>query len=246
MKKIKIHVVFLVAFLLLSIGCDHAASQSQSNAGKTKTCGAAKTPASAKDFTDYEFVGERTNEKYDFNFQITALNNENWKGFNVAVRKNQTKRCLLYKTAYFDEGLFDKTVNIFSPDKEFLALPCGDETNGYCIYKMAKIAEYFNSPDNFSEGKSGGDYCVSGSDTFKNLIETIDAVKIINDEGDEIYEHKFSGWKTNTIVAFQIKAADSNDWHEFSYDVAEKRIDNSPEKFGTAKNKQGTIKISQK
>lgn len=243
-KETNFQIVFLVAALLLSIGCNRAASQSQPAGNKSKDCGAAKTRATAKDFGDYEYVGERTNEKYNFSFQVTALNNENWKGFDVSVRKMPTKRCLLYKTAYFDEGLADKAVDIFSPDKEFLALPCGDDTSGYCIYKMAKIAEYFNDAGNFSQGKGGGNYCSDGSDTFKNLIEKSDSIEIVDAEGNETYAHKFIGWKTNAIVAFQIRAEDSDDWHEFSYDVKEKKIYGAPEKFGAAKNERGTIKNS--
>lgn len=247
MRKINLHNVFLIAALLLVVGCDKASSQSpNADANKTKDCGAARTAAPIKNYADYEPVGERTNEKYDLNFQITALNNDNWKGFDVAIGKPSTKRCLLYKIAYFDEGLANETPEIFSSDREFTALPCGAENEGYCIYKTAKVAEYFGNASNFRAGKSGGNYCGGGMDTFKTPIEAVDSIKIVDEKGEETLLHKLVGWKGGTVFVFQAKTEqEGQQWREFSYDVAEKKIYGSTEKFGAAKNKQGTVKISQ-
>ena len=241
MKKIKSAILFFTVLCFLSVGCDQASSQ---NKNTTNDCGKKATSKNVKSYEDLETVGELTNDKYGLTLQIVANNNEFSKGFEISFNKNGTRRCLLYKTAYFDMGLADNLSVIISPDREFITLPCGEETSGYCIYKMAEIARYFNDEQNFKEGKTGGNYCGGGADTFKTLFEPTDKIEVFSSENEEGVLHEFGGWKSDRRFAFTVKTDGADVRRDFLYDISEKKIyGTETEKSGAAKNNAGVIKI---
>jgi len=224
MRGSRVLISFVVLLCFLTIGCDQATSQSRNISKKTTNCSRKRAKNAPKTYDDFEIVGETKNTKYSFNLIVTARNDEFNKGFDISFWKSGEKKCLLYKTSSFDPGINSKNFKFFSPDEELVVLPCGADSPGYCIYDMKKVAEYFNDRDNFREGKTSGNYCEGGMDTFKTPIEISDSVGVFNLKDEEFFPQKFGGWKSDTEFVFHVQTDSSNNWQEFIYNAKAREI----------------------
>lgn len=221
MRNRKFNTIFLIAALLISAACGQVASQSQDTASvETRQANVA-----LKDET-----AVKPNSKYRLSIISRLIENEAGKKYyEYKIRDDRTKRELPIN--FYEYALCvpaEKTVEVWSPNEEYLILNCG----GFCVYRASETAKTFGKSKSFQAEKYHG--------------KTV----IVTDMGNSEYEQEFVKWDENdsfTLRATRVKydgAARSEKFapEEYRYDIARRKLICLSDVCGFTKDKNGRLK----
>lgn len=251
----QLYSLFLILIALASQGCRQVVSQTTlaTSAGPATTTAQpvvsprtrlSKAPVKGGAAAPGSIIAHAENSKYGLSVSIYMDKlQDNFNIYDMTVSNERTGQSSLARYTYERPIFPAKAAQVWSPDEEYLVLPCAGEPAGFCFYRAAQLVVANAKNDRGEDCEE----CFS----FQPDNEPLDRIVIGGAQGAPESAHQFGRWASNTSFIFMAQRVPSPDSKragqgtasaEYKYDLADGTLFCLAGNCAPGANKKGAVK----